>query len=242
MLDLAFSLMFVVVLFSGLFLLYLASFYVQSYFWGVEIWPGTYADYWGVRLFDAYYFIFYSGFYLLIAASVLFIARIALDTRRASYTESDSARWHLRFGLLLPAILTWGIPQGTFYGGVRPGFVITGVITPLYNYVFSGLYGLDASFVLTTGWSPFYLLGVLQFFIALTQYVALKRYEARRIGLRLFLIPILASLVQSALLFGIGLPEILCAVEDLALATLPVPIFTIGILIRAAARPTRMSQ
>lgn len=228
---------FTAILLSGFSLLYLASFYAESYFWGVEIWPGTYADVWGVRLHDGYYVLFHSGLYLLLAASVLFIARIVVDSRKASFTESDSAMWHLRLGLLLPAILTWGVPQGSFYGGISPGFIITGVITPLYHFIFSGLYGLDASLVLTAGWSPFYLLGIIQFFLGTTQYVALKRYEAHRISLRIFLIPILVSLIQSALLLGTGLPGFLCAVEDLALVTLPIPVFTIGVLLRALARP-----
>jgi hypothetical protein len=231
------SLSFMALILLGVSELYVTSFFATFYMWGEGTYPGPIYDYWGVRIYDGFYWHLGVASSLLVAASALFLALEIIGAWRPGHVDSGIAKWNLRFGLLLPTLFTWGLPQGPFYHMAAPGFSLTGIVSPLYSFVFAGSYYCSASFIPLSAVGPFQLLGGIQLLVGVGQYIALKRFEQRRLRLSLFLLPVLASLIQTVLLFGVALPQTLTAFENLVLFTLPVPTFTIGVLIRAVARP-----
>jgi hypothetical protein len=238
-LHIVLSFSFMALVLIGVSELYVASLFAVSYMWGEGSYPGPIYDYWGVRVYDGFYWYLGVALSLLLAASALFLALEVIGAWRPRYVNPRIAGWNLGFGLLLPTLFTWGIPYGTFYHMTTPGFGLTGITSPVYAFVFTGSYYYDASFVLLSAFGPFQLLGAIQFLLGVGQYIALKRFEQQRLRLALFLLPVLASLLQTVLVFGAALPQALTMFENLVLFTLPVPVFTIGILIRAVALPTR---
>ncbi len=206
--------------------------FATSYYWGVEIRPGSYADYWGARLYTGYYLWRNLAISLLALAALLYILLMYFDFREPSRTQSKSKNYHLYAGLLLPSVFTFGYPGGPFYSGYV-GFSLTGMISPIYNYIFTGWTGASIRII---AYTPLYVPSFIVFALGFLQVVSLRQYEKNRIGLRSFLLPVVASLIFSVLMIGNIVPVsyfVSSYNTQLITITFSVPILTIGILIRA---------
>ncbi|NHI88801.1 MAG: hypothetical protein EAX87_04705 [Candidatus Thorarchaeota archaeon] len=223
---------FYILLGLGLFTLGVSTNYATPYFWGIEIRPGTIADYWGARVYPGYYWWRNLAILLLVSGSLVYLILMYLDFRNLSRSQKVVRNYHLYAGLFLPSVFTFGYPGGSFYNGYV-GFSLTGMISPLFNYIFTGWSGAGIRTIAST---PLLIPSFIVFVLGVLQVISLRQYEKNRIGLKIFLIPVLASLVFTVLMIGNTLPTIYLVssfLSQMVTITFSVPILTIGILIRA---------
>ena len=95
---------FYILLGLGLFILGVSTNFVTSYFWGEEIWPGTFADCWGARVYLGYYTWRNLAISLLSLACLVFILLMFIDARKLSKSHKETSNLHLYTGLLLPSL------------------------------------------------------------------------------------------------------------------------------------------
>jgi hypothetical protein len=225
---------FYILLGLGLLTLSVSTNYATSYFWIVplEPWP-THGDVWGARIYDGYYQWRDSAISLLVMASLCYLFLMWLDTRNTSKFQMNPGNRHLYASLLLPSMFTFGYPGGTFYNG-PVGFSLTGIISPTYNYFFNGWSG--ATIVSANLLTPLLVPSVIVFVIGFLQIVGLILYERKWIGLGVFLVPVVTSLIFSVILLGSIFPASYFGPvynPDFVEVIFSIPILTIGILIRA---------
>ena len=230
---------FYILLGLGLLSLVVSTNYATWYFWGVEIRPGTIADYWGARIYPGYYWWRNSAILLLMLVSLIWLFLMYFDFRNLSKSQKVVVNSHLYAGLFLPSVFTFGYPGGTFYNG-HVGFSLTGIISPLFNYTFTGWSGAS---IRTLAYTPLFIPSFIVFVLGFLQVISLRQYEKKRIGLRIFLIPVVASLIFTILMIGSFVPAscpVLPYLTQMATVTFSEPILAIGILIRACgSRYTR---
>jgi hypothetical protein len=231
-----------VLIIFGYLALFIASILVKSYMWSGEFPTGGYWDAWGVRIYPGFFEVRDFAISLLMMASVLYPVRLWLDNIGSGDSAKNARDYHLYAGLLLPSVIVFGQPGGHFYPDNMLGtidFGLTGFVSPVCNFVFTGEYQLGASIIFVGLPSPLFLLGVISFILALGQIVALKSYEKKRIGLGLFLVPVLTSLVFSVLLFGNSFPSMNYSLygwyifPHFAEVCYAIPMLTIGVLVKA---------
>ena len=149
-LDIAIDLAINLLIIIGFSTLFIASMLAEPYMWGGEFPSGGYWDAWGVRIYPGFYEALDLAVSLLIIASLLYPVRLWFDDIGSRKLPEIVRDVHVYAGLLLPSIVSFGQITGHFYpeGGYRTldlGF--TGIASPLYNFVFTGNYELDASIV-----------------------------------------------------------------------------------------------
>jgi hypothetical protein len=216
----------------GLFTLGVSTNFATSYFWGVEIRPGSYADYWGARVYLGYYWWRNLAISLLALASLVYLFLMYLDFRNLSRWQKEIDNHYLYAGLFLPSVFTFGYPGGVFYNGYV-GFSLTGIISPLFYYIFTGWSGASIRII---AYTPLLIPSVIVFVLGFLQVISLRQYEKNRIGLRTFLLPVVANLVFTILMTGNLVPTsypVSSYLTHIVTITFSVPILTIGILIRA---------
>jgi hypothetical protein len=231
-----------VLIIFGFFTLYFASTLAESYMWGGEFPGGGYWDAWGVRILPGFFELRDFAISLLIFASLLYPIRLWFDGQGSRKLSKNVHDFHLYTGMFLPSVVTFGQITGHFYpdGGYRTlDFSLTGFVSPLYNFVFTAEYEQPASIVLVGLSSPLLVLNVISLVLVIGQLMALKSYEKKRIKLGLFLVPVLASLIFSILLFGNSFPSLDYSPYNwfifphFAESCYPIPMLTVGVLVKA---------
>ena len=140
-----------------------------------------------------------------------------------------SRNLHLYIALLLPNLITFGQPGGAFYYQTV-GFSLTGIVTPLYAFTFSGFGGARISLPIV--WHPLFVSGLIFFILGIVQIFAFRLLEKRHIGVGLFLMPVIVSLLLSILLLGNIFPYGNIN-PDFVQVCIPIPVLTIGVLVKA---------
>ena len=225
---------------GGLLELIFASLMVQSYHWGGISPSGDIWSTWGVILYPNFFIHRQIAIFLLLMAVILYpiwMWRSVNHTNKPTVKRSSN---NLILGLFLPSFFIYGNPGGFYYGIAPTEFELTGVVTPIYNFIFTGVSSIDSGVTLS-GLFPhqFALLGVYMFLFGLVQIKSLRFLEQGRIGIRLFLLLIIVNLVFVLLLFGNAMPSsflpsnLVSYSYTLAKLSIPTPMFTIGILIQA---------
>jgi len=232
-----------VLIIFGLFTLFVASMLVEFYMWGGRT-GSMYWDAVGVRIYPGFFEARNFAISLLIIASLLYPVRIWFDNLASTKQSKRTRDYHLYAGLLLPSVVTFGQVSGSFYP-TNPfisgpfDFTLTGIASPLYNFVFTGDYYINASIILAGLPSPLLVLGDIFFILGIIQILALKAYEKKQINLGLFLVPVLANVTFSILLFGSSFPSlsfngyIWREFPHFAEVCYAIPVLTIGVLVKA---------
>ena len=218
---------------GGVFELVFASLMVESFATGAITPDGTILDLAGVVRDPSYIIHRNNAIILLLMASILYPIWVWFSNNQSDTNVLNYRKSGLIIGLLLPSFYIYGMP------GPTNQIELTGVVTPLYNFIFTWYYHI-ASRVTLTGLYPhqFALLGIWILFLALLQIVSLRFLEQDRISVRTFLIPAIVNLVFMLLLSANALPSSFLLTNQvlysyaLAQLNVPIPMFTIGVLIR----------
>lgn len=238
------SILFPLFLVGGIIELYIASLFVRSKAWGGGSWPGPIWDSWGVEIGSGFFLHRDLALCVLVAASLLYPFRIWTSNTQMEKSSSSSLDFNIYAGLLLPSVIVFGFPGGIIYGSPVVEFGVTGIVTPIYNFFFTGIYTIDSRIVLNGIPSPFAGAGLLFFVLGLIQIVSLKGLLSQRIGINLFLLPILANLVVSFLIFGCNVIPLWTIVgyniPNLAMFCVPTPILSVGVLVRGYQEQSTM--
>jgi hypothetical protein len=227
---------------GGFFGLILASLMVESYSTSESTPTGGIVDIYGVVIFQNFFIYRNIAVLLLIMALILYPVWMWHGSNHPNTLVMNHKSISLIIGLLLPSFFMYGNPGGFFSGIAPTDFELTGVVTPIYNFIFSGFWAIDSRVTLS-GLYPhqFALLGVYMLFLGIVQIKSLRFLEQGKIGIRLFLILITANLVFILLLSGNVLPSsflpsnLVSYSYSLARYNIPTPMFTIGILIQGYA-------
>jgi len=208
---------------------------VNSHHWIVPIPGGSYGehyDVWGVSVAPAFFSTRDVALSLLMIGSVLFLVNVSLVTFLPETSQPRMSDRMLFAGLILPSVLMYGDPGGVFYNIAPIDFTLTVIGSPIYTFFFTGSWAVASHFTFIYTWIMPWL-GVLQFGLGMIQILALRFYEGKRLGRLGMSAVIVASLVISLFLGVNGLAGFPIAFSNLGAVVLPLPLLTIGILIRA---------
>ncbi|MFW9832947.1 MAG: hypothetical protein ACFFEK_03045 [Candidatus Thorarchaeota archaeon] len=228
-----------VLIIIGILFLLCASIFVKSYMWGGGTYPGPIWDAWGAKIYPGFFVVRDFAIAILFVASIIYPIRLWLDDQMTIRPSDSTRNFHLYAGFLLPSIVTFGDPLGMFYYDYID-FSLTGVVAPLYNFCFSGVYGVASTFTITSVLSPFIIWGFICFILAAAQISAAKIYEISGQGLAIVLIPVLINLGLTLFYFGGSLPLVITGYgfspfnySEFAQISYMLPFVSIGVLVRA---------
>lgn len=232
------TIMFLLILIGFLGFLF-ASLMVQSRMWGGTLPGGGAWDRWGTSVAPEFFLLRDASLFFLMFASILFLMLIWIDIYQTEKPQLGRLDRNILAGLFLPSLILYGDPGGAFYNIAPIDFGVTAILSPIYNFTFTGMWSTGSKIALNGLPSILLLLGLVELILGFSQVLVLRYYELKRVSMRVFLMPIVASLAISLLLFIGGLPDFLSPFSGYAKLSMPVPLLTIGILIRGLSKNYR---
>ncbi len=209
-----------------------------------RMWGGTFPgggswDVWGIEVHSGFYVCFPLALALLAAATVLYPLMAWLYTRYDPSDVRGLKKWFVvAVGVLLPAIFIVGIPRTVFYGGNQIGLTFPQIITSAYTFSLEYDGSIVSNVYFMTHSIAYYNPEITRYFsITIVGYLSLALvgcfylHERRIIGFRLFIAPIIASLIFSLYLFGLDFYLIATTNSILSVAFIPIPSYPLGLLI-----------
>lgn len=198
-------------------LFFITGLLTKSYHWATDWQGSSHHDHWGWMISPEYFTI------LALSLSVSLIVLVAypffLQSRaRTDLTEGRKLRKrYLLMGLLIPFLYQYSDLRLDIYGYSNFGATITQVAIPILPFI-------PFSYTLLMLQST--LLGLVLIILTI---IGTIKYEKGAISYRVFLLPIVLTLVFSLGLLGFTLYNLV--VSDQILVLIPVPSFSLGVLL-----------
>jgi hypothetical protein len=207
--------------------------------WGGTLPGGESWDVWGIEVHPRFYVYYPIALALLAAATVFYPLMAWLYTR---YDQSDIRtlkKWFVvAVGALLPAIFVAGIPRTAFYGTNRIGLTFPQIITSAYTFSLEYGRGIVPNAYFMTHSIGAYNPEITRYFsiiivgtLSLAIVGCFILHERKIIGFRIFIAPIVASLIFSLYLFGVDFYLLATMNATPTEIFIPVPSYPLGLLI-----------
>lgn len=241
-----------VIVIGGWIILGRGASYVEFAMWfeiGGE-YPSTYIiDYMGVEIYPEFFVYRQIAVMTLLTVLIIYPVWMWIDQNHLKKPVGNILDIGLILGLLVPSVFIYGNPASLYRNLEPSNFELTGVISPAFNFIFTGRDSIYSDISSSGFNNPFSILGLILLSLAVLQIIALKFYEKNLIGTKLYLIPVILNVIFLLSILVNGFPDLLVtdAIHsvlgaNIAEVCIPVPIFSIAILVRGISHKNMKSN